>query len=119
MAADAVATAEAGSEAKARPPAPPVERVVDVGGGMELCFVAEGGPAGPPLLLLAGLGQQLNAWPADLRDDLVARGFRGNRCENRDVGRSARASCLPPTALQFLTRRFSNAQYDLGAMCAD
>jgi pimeloyl-ACP methyl ester carboxylesterase len=119
MAADAVATAEAGTEAAAGRAATPVESVVDVGGGMELCFVAEGDPAGSPLLLLAGLGQQLNAWPADLRDDLVARGFRVIRCDNRDVGRSGRATCPPPTALQFLTRRFSNAQYDLGAMCAD
>jgi pimeloyl-ACP methyl ester carboxylesterase len=86
---------------------------------MRLCFVAEGDPAGEPLLLLAGLGQQLNVWPAELRDGLVARGFRVIRADNRDVGRSAGASCAPPTPLQFLVRRFSTAQYDLGAMFAD
>ncbi len=115
MAASAVATEDAKAEATAAP----VEEMVDVGGGMELCFVAEGDPAGVPLLLLAGLGQQLNVWPAELRDGLVERGFRVIRCDNRDVGRSGRASCPPPTARQFLTRRFSNAQYDLGAMFAD
>lgn len=111
MAASAVATAV---KTEAR-----VEQVVDVGGGMRLCFVAEGDPAGTPLLLLAGLGQQLNVWPQELRDGLVERGFRLIRPDNRDVGRSGRASCPPPTALQFVTRRFSTAQYDLGAMFAD
>jgi pimeloyl-ACP methyl ester carboxylesterase len=115
MAASAVATEDAKAEATAAL----VEEVVDVGGGMQLCFVAEGDPEGPPLLLLAGLGQQLNVWPAQLREELVERGFRVIRCDNRDVGRSGRASCPPPTARQFLTRRFSTAQYDLGAMCAD
>jgi pimeloyl-ACP methyl ester carboxylesterase len=96
-----------------------VEETVDVGGGMRICLVAEGDPAGAPLLLLAGLGQQLNVWPEELRDGLVERGFRVIRCDNRDVGRSGRASCPPPGARQFLTRRFSTAQYDLGAMVAD
>jgi pimeloyl-ACP methyl ester carboxylesterase len=109
----------AGAVATAVETAKRVEEVVDVGGGMELCFVAEGDPAGAPLLLLAGLGQQLNVWPAELRDGLVERGFRVIRPDNRDVGRSGRPSCPPPTALQFLTRRFSAAQYDLGAMFAD
>ncbi len=97
----------------------PTEHLVDVGGGMRLCFVAEGDPTGAPLLLLAGLGQQLNVWPVELRDGLVARGFRVIRPDNRDIGRSGRASCPPPSALEFLIRRFSAAQYDLGAMCAD
>jgi pimeloyl-ACP methyl ester carboxylesterase len=95
------------------------EQMVDVGGGMQLCFVAEGDPAGTPLLLIAGLGQQLNVWPQELRADLVQRGFRVIRPDNRDVGRSGRASCPPPSALQFLVRRFSASQYDLGAMIAD
>jgi pimeloyl-ACP methyl ester carboxylesterase len=115
MAANAVATEEPGTEARTAP----VEEMVDVGGGMQLCFAAEGDPAGPPLLLLAGLGQQLNVWPVELRDGLVERGFRVIRCDNRDVGRSGRASCAPPTPVQFLTRRFRAAQYDLGAMFAD
>jgi pimeloyl-ACP methyl ester carboxylesterase len=99
--------------------AAPTEQTVDVGGGMRLCFVAEGDPAGEPLLLLAGLGQQLNVWPAELRTGLVARGFRVIRPDNRDVGRSGSASNPPPSPTQFLTRRFSPAQYDLGAMIAD
>ena len=96
-----------------------VEESVDVGGGMSLCFSTEGDPAGPPLILIAGLGQQLNVWPAALREGLVKRGFHVVRCDNRDVGRSGRASCPPPTTAQFMTRRFAEAQYTLGAMSAD
>jgi pimeloyl-ACP methyl ester carboxylesterase len=95
------------------------EAVVDVGGGMRICFAAEGDPEGPPLLLIAGLGQQMNVWPQELRTGLVQRGFRVIRFDNRDVGRSGSAACAPPSALQFAVRRFSAAQYDLGAMFAD
>jgi pimeloyl-ACP methyl ester carboxylesterase len=88
-----------------------VEETVDVGGGMRICFSTEGDPSDPALVLIPGLGQQLNVWPAAFREGL--------RCDNRDVGRSGRATCPPPTGPQFLTRRFSTAQYDLGAMTAD
>jgi pimeloyl-ACP methyl ester carboxylesterase len=95
------------------------EHLVEVGGGMRICFTAEGDPDGPPLLLLAGLGQQLNVWPVELRAGLVERGFRVIRSDNRDAGRSGQASCAPPSPLQFAVRRFSAAQYDIGAMIAD
>jgi pimeloyl-ACP methyl ester carboxylesterase len=96
-----------------------LEQLVDVGGGMRLCFSAEGDRSDLALVLIAGLGQQLNVWPTELRQGLVERGFYVVRCDNRDVGRSGRAACSPPGARQFLTRRFSEAQYTLGAMSAD
>src|SRR5215470_4679811 len=43
---------------------------------------------GEPLLLLMGLGMQLVAWPEELVRDLVARGYRVIRPDNRDVGLS-------------------------------
>lgn len=47
------------------------------------------GPAdGEPLLMIMGLGMQLVAWPEGLVDELVARGFRVIRFDNRDVGLS-------------------------------
>jgi pimeloyl-ACP methyl ester carboxylesterase len=46
-----------------------------------------GGP-GEPLLLLMGLGMQLVAWPDELVGDLVARGCRVIRLDNRDAGLS-------------------------------
>lgn len=43
---------------------------------------------GEPLLLIMGLGMQLVAWPDGFVDELVARGFRVIRFDNRDVGLS-------------------------------
>lgn len=43
---------------------------------------------GEPLLMIMGLGMQLIAWPDGLVDQLVARGFRVIRFDNRDVGLS-------------------------------
>ncbi|NKF22281.1 alpha/beta fold hydrolase [Solimonas marina] len=49
----------------------------------------ECGPAhGEPLLLVMGLGGQLIHWPDALCADLVARGFRVIRFDNRDAGLS-------------------------------
>ena len=96
-----------------------VEGVVEVGGGVRICFRDEGEETAPALLLIAGLGQQLNAWPADLIDGLLGRGFRVVRLDNRDIGRSGRAACPVPGGTRFLTRRFDERQYTLGAMAAD
>jgi pimeloyl-ACP methyl ester carboxylesterase len=41
-----------------------------------------------PLLLVMGLGMQLTAWPDDLVQMLVSRGFRVIRIDNRDAGLS-------------------------------
>lgn len=49
----------------------------------------QGLAGGDPLLLVMGLGMQLVAWPDELVADLVARGFRVVRFDNRDVGLSA------------------------------
>ncbi|MGH8461129.1 MAG: alpha/beta fold hydrolase [Stenotrophobium sp.] len=53
----------------------------------------EAGPAqGEPLLLVMGLGGQLIQWPEALCSDLVARGFRVIRFDNRDIGLSGDAN---------------------------
>lgn len=95
------------------------EDVVEVGSGWRLCWSAMGDPGGPALLLIAGLGQQLNVWPETLVEGLVQRGFYVVRFDNRDIGRSARAACPPPSTLQILTRRFSATQYTLLEMAQD
>jgi pimeloyl-ACP methyl ester carboxylesterase len=43
---------------------------------------------GEPVLLIMGLGMQLIAWPEALVEDLVARGHRVIRFDNRDAGLS-------------------------------
>ena len=95
------------------------ERLADVGRGIELCYRTTGDPAGPPLLLIMGLGQQLIAWRDEFVDLLADRGFFVVRFDNRDVGRSTRMRTPPPSAQQLMTRRFSEDQYVLADMAAD
>ncbi len=40
------------------------------------------------VLLIMGLGAQLTMWPVELCDELVTRGYRVIRFDNRDVGLS-------------------------------
>jgi len=47
-----------------------------------------GPPQGEPLVLIMGLGMQLVAWPEGFVAQLVARGFRVVRFDNRDIGKS-------------------------------
>jgi pimeloyl-ACP methyl ester carboxylesterase len=99
--------------------APHAERFADAGGGIRLCYEEIGDPAGVPLLLVAGLGQQLIAWPDGFCAALAARGLRVIRFDNRDVGRSTRAPNPPPTRVQFATRRWAPEQYTLTDMTRD
>jgi pimeloyl-ACP methyl ester carboxylesterase len=51
--------------------------------------VEDHGPVqGEPLVLIMGLGMQLVAWPDELVQALVQRGFRVIRFDNRDIGLS-------------------------------
>jgi pimeloyl-ACP methyl ester carboxylesterase len=49
-----------------------------------------GDASAPPVVLIMGLGAQLVRWPIELVDDLVARGYRVIRFDNRDVGLSSK-----------------------------
>jgi len=48
----------------------------------------QGPTSGPVVLLIQGLGMQLTDWPQALVDDLVGRGHRVLRFDNRDAGLS-------------------------------
>jgi pimeloyl-ACP methyl ester carboxylesterase len=56
--------------------------------GVRIEVDIRGPDSGEPLLLIMGLGMQLVAWPEGFVDELVARGFRVIRFDNRDVGLS-------------------------------
>ena len=62
------------------------EAVVDVGRGIELCYDTFGDEAAPPVVLVAGLGQQKHTWPDEIAASLAERGYRAIRFDNRDVG---------------------------------
>lgn len=57
--------------------------------GLRLHWEETGPAGGEPLLLVMGLGGQLIHWPDSLAADLVRRGFRVIRFDNRDSGLSA------------------------------
>ncbi|GHJ37062.1 alpha/beta fold hydrolase [Streptomyces sp. TS71-3] len=100
------------------------ERVADAGRGISLAYeefeAAGPGAAGPePVLLVAGLGQQLHSWPTAFCERLAARGHRVIRFDNRDAGRSTHLDFRPPGPAAILTRRWHPRQYDLGDLAAD
>ena len=78
---------------------------------------------GEPLLLVMGLSGQLIDWPAGLLDELVRRGFRVIRFDNRDIGLSTEFTAVPPTTRQLaaalVARRPRPAEYRISDMAAD
>ncbi len=57
--------------------------------GLQFEVIDEGPRNGQPLLMIMGLGMQLTAWPDGLVQQLIARGFRVIRFDNRDIGLSS------------------------------
>src|SRR6201988_3546441 len=60
--------------------------------GIDICYEIFGDPAAEPLLLIMGLGAQMLHWDDEFCRQLAARGFRGIRFDNRDIGKSSRMS---------------------------
>jgi pimeloyl-ACP methyl ester carboxylesterase len=60
--------------------------------GIEIAYETHGDPNDEPLLLVMGLGAQLIAWPLELVEALVDRGFHVIRYDNRDTGLSTKLS---------------------------
>ena len=95
------------------------QHVVDVGRGIALCYEQFGDPADPPILLIAGLGQQLHSWPVDFVEALAGRGYRVARFDNRDAGRSTHMSYRAPHPLAIVRGGNHPRQYHLGDMARD
>ncbi|GAB4585835.1 alpha/beta fold hydrolase [Nocardia sp. IFM 10818] len=94
------------------------ERLADVGRGVTLCYRRSGGGE-VPLVLIAGLGQQLHEWPDGLCALLAGRGYDVVRFDNRDVGKSTHFRYRPPKPVDLLRKHWHTEQYDLGEMAAD
>lgn len=58
--------------------------------GIELYYEDAGDREAPVILLIMGLATQMIAWPQEMIDGLVARGFRVIAYDNRDIGLSTR-----------------------------
>ncbi|HEX6360984.1 alpha/beta hydrolase [Actinophytocola sp.] len=93
------------------------ERIADVGRGISLAYEEIG--TGEPLVLVAGLGQQLHSWPTAFCEELAARGYRVIRFDNRDAGRSTHMRFRPPRPGAILLRQWPAEQYDLTDMATD
>ncbi|MDQ7905264.1 alpha/beta fold hydrolase [Phytohabitans sp. ZYX-F-186] len=86
--------------------------------GISLCCATYGDPADPPLLMIMGIGTQLDGWDVSFRDDLVDSGFFVIRFDNRDVGLSQRLEGVPDlTAIRDGDLR--TLPYTLDDMAAD
>jgi pimeloyl-ACP methyl ester carboxylesterase len=93
------------------------ERVAEVGRDISLAYEEIG--TGEPLVLVAGLGQQMHSWPTPFCEQLADRGYRVIRFDNRDEGGSTHMRFRPPSVGAILRRRWSPEQYDLTDMAAD
>ncbi len=92
--------------------------------GIDIEVEVHGPENATPLLLIMGLGMQLTAWPDEMVQGLVARGFRVIRHDNRDAGLSQQFDHLgvPNLALasvRHLMHLPVTAPYTLADMAAD
>jgi pimeloyl-ACP methyl ester carboxylesterase len=92
--------------------------------GTRLEVEDHGSPAGEPLLLVMGLGMQLLGWHEDFVAQLVERGFRVIRFDNRDIGLSQSFDHLgvPSLALESLRHALGfrvRSPYALADMAKD
>jgi pimeloyl-ACP methyl ester carboxylesterase len=95
------------------------EGFADAGRGITLCYERIGDQAGEPLLLIAGLGQQLHTWPDELCAELAGLGYAVVRFDNRDVGRSTHMTYPAPHPIAMFRGRGGPRQYHLGDMARD
>jgi len=92
--------------------------------GIEIEVDDQGPPGGEPVLLIMGLGMQLIAWPDELVQQLVARGFRVLRLDNRDAGLSTQFDHMGTPNLVWSALRYAmhlpvHSPYRLADMSAD
>jgi pimeloyl-ACP methyl ester carboxylesterase len=59
-------------------------------GDVELAYEDLGDPAGPPILMIMGVGAQLPMWPDGFCAQLVKQGLRVIRFDHRDIGLSSK-----------------------------
>ena len=92
--------------------------------GVQIEYESHGAPKRPVILLIMGLGMQLVAWPDELIEGLVARGFRVVCFDNRDAGLSTQFDdhATGPLMVAFMRWTFGwpvPAPYLLDDMAAD
>ena len=88
--------------------------------GIEIEYEDYGANDAPPVLLIMGLGAQLTLWPMPMVDQLVERGYRVIRYDNRDVGLSTKFDDQPaPAITAIVAALMTGAQPDVPYLLAD
>jgi pimeloyl-ACP methyl ester carboxylesterase len=88
-------------------------------------YYEDNGPVGAPVILLVmGLGAQMIAWPDEMVEGLIGKGYRVIRYDNRDVGMSQRmeGAAAPNLVWSMFKARFGlplGLSYTLADMAAD
>ncbi|WP_458318188.1 alpha/beta fold hydrolase [Mycolicibacterium brisbanense] len=95
------------------------DRFVTLPGGTRVCFRIDGPEGAPPVLLIAGLGEDLTTWSERFVSAVAATGFLVIRMDNRDCGRSTYATSPPPNTLRQLLARPRGDAYTLADMATD
>ena len=90
---------------------------------IEICYESYGPDDAPPLLLVMGLGAQMTLWTPGFVSELLERGFRVIRFDNRDVGLSTKTDGSPPDVMALYAQAMAgqpvDAPYTLSTMAAD
>jgi pimeloyl-ACP methyl ester carboxylesterase len=90
---------------------------------IEICYESFGDDNAPTVLLVMGLGAQMTLWSAGFVSELLDRGFRVVRFDNRDCGLSSKSQGDPPDAATLLMAAMAgqpvDAPYTLSDMAAD
>jgi pimeloyl-ACP methyl ester carboxylesterase len=97
------------------------DKLLNVGpSGIEVAYERFGDSQAPPVLLVMGIGAQMINWPDGFCAELVSRGVRVIRFDNRDVGLSSHFPDAPtPDLPAALAGDMSSASYTLSDMAAD
>lgn len=98
-----------------------LERAIGVGPAkIEIAYECFGEETAPPVLLIMGVGAQMLSWHEEFCADLVVRGLRPIRFDNRDVGLSTHLhKAPPPDFAAALAGDLSSVSYTLSDMAAD
>jgi pimeloyl-ACP methyl ester carboxylesterase len=91
-------------------------------GSIELYYDTAGDPSDPPVVLVAGLGQQMIGWDDGAVQDLAGRGYFVTRFDNRDVGLSTKLDGdvdLMAALSAAVTGRVPRVPYRLSDMAMD
>jgi pimeloyl-ACP methyl ester carboxylesterase len=85
-------------------------------GDIELCYEDWGDENAPPFLFIMGLGAQMLLWPDALCQDMVQKGYRVIRFDNRDIGLSSKIKKISPKMNELVRMaRFSLGLQSLSA----